>query len=87
MGYKCSMYEAVGLDYRLTSTSVLFNKWLTLTRMGETKESAVVLQMILDASPPPELEAMLDTAIRTSGDGCNPYSLASLIFPSFFNVS
>ncbi|KAJ7653026.1 hypothetical protein B0H17DRAFT_1100933 [Mycena rosella] len=68
-------YEALGLDYQLQSTAILFNKWLTLSRMGETKESAVVLQSILKASPPPDMEATIDNAIQNSGQGCNPYSL------------
>ncbi|KAJ7481933.1 hypothetical protein FB451DRAFT_1394533 [Mycena latifolia] len=75
-------YEALGLDYQLKSITVLFNKWLTLSRMGETKESTVILKTLFQASPPPDMEAMIDNAMKNSGEGCNPYSLASLDFLS-----
>ncbi|KAJ6562357.1 hypothetical protein B0H19DRAFT_1233997 [Mycena capillaripes] len=62
-------YDILGLNYKLKLPEILFNKWLTLTRMGKRKESAVVLQTILESSPPPQLEAMIKSAKEKPGEG------------------
>jgi len=44
--------------------------------MGQT-ESAVVLQKLIEASPPPELRAVIENAMKNSEERCSPCSLVS----------
>ncbi|KAJ7172948.1 hypothetical protein C8R43DRAFT_1119770 [Mycena crocata] len=65
-------YDVLGLDYRLTLIHILFNQWLTLSKLGDTKGRDAVLQEIVEAKPSPELQTQIDDAKASS-----PCSLAS----------
>ncbi|KAJ7432099.1 hypothetical protein B0H11DRAFT_1761014 [Mycena galericulata] len=72
-------YNVLGLDYKLKLPEILFNKWLTLSKMGKTSESTTVLQTLRETSPPDELEAMITNAMNNPDDACPPCSAASHI--------
>ncbi|KAJ7889612.1 hypothetical protein B0H13DRAFT_2041366 [Mycena leptocephala] len=76
-------YENLGLDYKLKISEILFNKWLTLSKLGLERESAVVLKTIIEANPSPELEALISKATKSLGEG-TPCSLpvGTLFHPS-----
>ncbi|KAJ7120182.1 hypothetical protein C8R44DRAFT_623689 [Mycena epipterygia] len=78
-------YKPVGLDYRLELTEVLFNKWLALSKMGQT-ESAMVFQKLIETSPSPELRAVIENAMKNSEERCTPCSLVSRNIPLIQNI-
>jgi hypothetical protein len=82
--FNCRNYENLGLDYKLKMSEILFNKWLTLLKLGLERESAVVLKTIIEANPSPELEALISRATKSLGEG-TPCSLVSR--PSILHVA
>ncbi|KAF7342202.1 NAD(P)H oxidase regulator [Mycena venus] len=66
-------YDILGLNYKLKLPEILFNKWLTLLRAGKKQEGAVVLQIIMESSPP-EVEAAISKTQKNVIHGV-PFSL------------
>ncbi|KAJ7216319.1 hypothetical protein GGX14DRAFT_441140, partial [Mycena pura] len=67
-------YDILGLNYHLKLSDILFNKWLSLSRMGNTQESHRALEALQGASPPAELQAMISSAMAKPEESC-PCSL------------
>ncbi|KAF8201946.1 hypothetical protein K438DRAFT_1716580 [Mycena galopus ATCC 62051] len=59
--------ENLGLEYKIKLQEILFNKWLAVE-----KEKSV--QTTIEASPPPELEAMISKTAKNLEEGV-PFSL------------
>ena len=72
----CRNYDILGLNYKLKLREILFNKWLALLKVGKKREGAAVLQTIIEGSPPPELEAMINKVEKNPEEGI-PFSLVS----------
>ncbi|KAJ7165364.1 hypothetical protein C8R46DRAFT_1098450 [Mycena filopes] len=60
-------YEVLGLDYKLKLREIQFNKWLTLRKLG-SKESALLLQTLIEAKPPREMVALIDAERKSPGE-------------------
>ncbi|KAJ6449781.1 hypothetical protein C8R45DRAFT_1044428 [Mycena sanguinolenta] len=54
-------YDILGLNYKLKLPEILFNKWLALLKAGNKGEAAMVVQTLIDLSPPQELVAMISS--------------------------
>ncbi|KAF7366274.1 Amidase signature enzyme [Mycena sanguinolenta] len=54
-------YDILGLNYKLKLPEILFNKWLALLKAGNKREAAMVVQTLIDLSPPLELVAMISS--------------------------
>ncbi|KAJ7177616.1 hypothetical protein C8R46DRAFT_663149 [Mycena filopes] len=63
----CRNYEVLGLDYKLKLREIQFNKWLTLRKL-ESKESALLLQTLIEAKPPREMVALIDAERKSPGE-------------------
>ncbi|KAJ7236894.1 hypothetical protein B0H12DRAFT_1139835 [Mycena haematopus] len=67
-------YDILGLNYKLKLREILFNKWLALVKAGNEREGAIVVQTIIDASPPPELLAIISST-KNDLEHVVPFSL------------
>jgi hypothetical protein len=74
----CRNYEQLGLNFRLFSAEVLFNKGLTRIYLGHTQAGLADMEMALQDKATDEHNVIGD-AIRDRGDGYTVFSIVSTI--------
>jgi hypothetical protein len=74
----CRNYEQIGLNFRLFSAEVLFNKGLSLIYLGRTHAGLADMEVAQQEKITDE-HNVIDDAIRDSGDGYTVFSIVSII--------